>query len=378
MGFTSHNDLLNNVSTLQKCHHTFWNKLTHSVGVQAVNEWNCLFHSTGNPQAGVLSGGTNLSFQSCCDQSAGAIDHGGIVSPATKHLISLSASLVGSGVTPQMLLLVDLLGYYPMSTITVIGNQATIQSGTATFDSTTDLMTCASYDIASFTRVQVSNSGGALPAPLAASTDYWTVRQSSSTSKLATTYANAVAGTTIDLTTNGSGTNTATAYLPRYTSGVGVQTFVTCNAACGSATPDLIATYTAASGATGHVVPSPLPLGKTTPIMGMIPYSGSTGANGKFGPFMPLVAGDTGILKLEQINIDASYVSGSLAYCLARPIAGIPIANNGVVSERDFVNQIPSLPRIYDGACLMWLMGAGVTTPAATPIYGKMLFGWGP
>ncbi len=55
--------------------------------------------------------------------------------------------------------------------------------------------------------VQVSNSGGALPSPLLSSTDYWVIRLNNSKFKLATTLAKALAGNAIDLTTNGTGTN---------------------------------------------------------------------------------------------------------------------------------------------------------------------------
>jgi len=55
---------------------------------------------------------------------------------------------------------------------------------------------------------QVSNSGGALPAGLVALTDYWFIRTGANTGKLATSLANALAGTAIDLTTDGTGTQT--------------------------------------------------------------------------------------------------------------------------------------------------------------------------
>src|SRR5574343_139277 len=55
-------------------------------------------------------------------------------------------------------------------------------------------------------KVQVSNSD-TLPAPLAASTDYYVIKSSVDTFKLATSLSNALAGTSIDITTTGSGTN---------------------------------------------------------------------------------------------------------------------------------------------------------------------------
>lgn len=51
------------------------------------------------------------------------------------------------------------------------------------------------------------NVGGALPGGLAALTDYWLIRIDNDTLKIATSSSNAMAGTAIDLTTSGSGTN---------------------------------------------------------------------------------------------------------------------------------------------------------------------------
>lgn len=57
--------------------------------------------------------------------------------------------------------------------------------------------------------VRVSSST-TLPAGLAAATDYWVIRVDANTFKLATSRANALAGTAIDLTSQGTGTHTLT------------------------------------------------------------------------------------------------------------------------------------------------------------------------
>lgn len=56
--------------------------------------------------------------------------------------------------------------------------------------------------------VQVSNSGGALPGGLSAATDYWAIRTGANTFQLAISLANALAGTAIALSTDGTGTQT--------------------------------------------------------------------------------------------------------------------------------------------------------------------------
>ncbi len=55
-------------------------------------------------------------------------------------------------------------------------------------------------------RVYVSSAAGALPAPLVNSTDYWVIRFDNDTIRLATSKANALAGTRVNITNNGSGT----------------------------------------------------------------------------------------------------------------------------------------------------------------------------
>lgn len=58
--------------------------------------------------------------------------------------------------------------------------------------------------------VTVSNSGGSLPTPLVAGTTYYAIFVDSTHIKLATSYANAIAGTNIVLSGDGTGTQTIT------------------------------------------------------------------------------------------------------------------------------------------------------------------------
>lgn len=67
---------------------------------------------------------------------------------------------------------------------------------------TTDFLTVPNADYASGVPVTVRNTGGALPAPLAAATTYYTLRTDKNKIKLAAT----LGGAAINLTTNGTGT----------------------------------------------------------------------------------------------------------------------------------------------------------------------------
>ena len=44
------------------------------------------------------------------------------------------------------------------------------------------------------------------------------------------------------------------------------------------------------------------------------------------------------------------------------------------MTEKDLLNQIPSLPQVKDGACLVWLWGAGAATAASTTFAGGLEF----
>jgi len=181
--------------------------------------------------------------------------------------------------------------------------------------------------------------------------------------------------TTMTTTTARATDNTVT--LPRYTDGAGVQAFfVNTNAtALGAGTPNLSLGYTNSAGTAGRATPATLPVGKTAAANGLILYSG-TGA-GKYGPFVPLAAGDSGIRSVETIQNSTSYVSGEYAVCLCKPLLTLPMTTIGVAAERDLMNQIPSLPQIQDGACLSWLLYSGAATPVNSAFYGHLDFAWG-
>ena len=84
-------------------------------------------------------------------------------------------------------------------------------ANTFTADSTTDLITVGPTQYATGMKVRVTTTG-TLPNPLVVNTDYYVIRVSSTTIRLATSFANAVAGTFINLTTNGTPTNTMTTF----------------------------------------------------------------------------------------------------------------------------------------------------------------------
>lgn len=88
------------------------------------------------------------------------------------------------------------------------GNASTTVSGTVTFDSGTDVATVATIAAPQTGEPVRFTTTGALPAELTAGTTYYAIRTGATTCKLASSLVNAEAGTAINLSGAGSGTNT--------------------------------------------------------------------------------------------------------------------------------------------------------------------------
>lgn len=383
-GFTSNDHLITNISNSGKYFSAPFAKQFNPNAAAVANEWHLLSRGGGNPQADtIFDVGTAQLFQSVCDLTTGAgcIPHGGNVGingDDFKTLLSMYAVTAAATVVPATLLVVDILGFYRVSAMTAITSLATSGGCDFTANAGTDLLTYT-LDWQNYTKVRFTTSG-TLPSGLALATDYWLVRQSATTSKVATTFSNARDNVTVDILDAGTGTHTLTCRLPRYSDGAGVQAcaFVSSGGALGAGTPQMTLVYTNASGVTNRATPtnpSP-PVGKTGATCGHIPYTGATGV-GKFGPSYPLQATDTGIRSIESIKHNASYVSGIYTVALFTIIAEIPLQVLGQATFMDFTQAMyPSFPRVYDGACLHLMLKSGVATPANSLIDGRMNFGW--
>ena len=298
-GFSSLDDFINQATTNGKFWRTDWNKLTFGTTAHTAGTWYLLSQTGGNPAASsILGTGTNLAFQATNDTTATAagIQHGGNVGGGTgyKHIINASAFSASATTMPAVLMLVDMLGFYPITTVTTTGAQ----------------------------------------------------------------------------TLN----NTVT--LPRYTDGAGVQAILVPSTVMGAGTPTCTLTYTNSAGTASRTTPSSpaLPLINTTSPVSQVAYSG-TGA-GKYGPFMPLANGDAGIRSVQSVNFSATMTSGVMNLILVKPLLTLPMTTIGVAAERDLLNQVPSLPKVYDGANLQWMLYAGAATPVSSPFYGHLDFAW--
>lgn len=163
--------------------------------------------------------------------------------------------------------------------------------------------------------------------------------------------------------------------LTRYTDGAGLRAFFVMTTAAGANTPTVQISYTNQAGTASRSLPVTTAF-TASAIVGHITHSGTAANN--YGPFLPLASGDTGVRSVQSLTITTpSATSGTGALVLCRPLATLPLTTVSVASERDLFNQLPSLPKIVDGACLTWLYFAGAATATSTNIYGYCDFAWG-
>lgn len=160
----------------------------------------------------------------------------------------------------------------------------------------------------------------------------------------------------------------------RYTNGEGCRLFTVTTVASGATAHTISLSYTDQDGTTGNALPVTVSM-TASAIVGHIAHSGSAASN--FGPFLPLASGDYGVRNVASVTFSAASGAGTCALVLARPIAQIPLVTTSLLSERDLLNQLPSLPRIYDDACLTWIYFAGAATAASTNFYGALETTWG-
>lgn len=177
-----------------------------------------------------------------------------------------------------------------------------------------------------------------------------------------------ITGTDVTGTSARTVTMTALGSGHRYPYGAGLRAYFMTEVAPTAGGPNLTAfSYTNTAGTTGRTCPVTVSM-YATPVAGAIPHSGA--AANRYGPFIPLAAGDTGIRDIESFTLSGGTAytgSGTLSLRLAKPLWAIPITASGATTVMDFVNSLPSLPQIKDDAFLTFLLFNTGATPASTP-----------
>lgn len=300
MGFSSQDDLINQITTNGKLESIVFQKT--SVAVGQAGHWQHLLNSAGSIPAATF-GGTEATFTATDNTwTEGAIHIGDQTAPATKHILTLGASVVAAAGAPWFVLPIDLVGYAKLTTTNV---------------STTGTKT--------ITMTPISNTA---------------------------------------------------ANVDRYANGEGLRLFIGSYSAMGANAPTMQVTYTNSAGTTGKVTTAGC-VSTASATSGTILNSGN--AANKYGPFLPLAAGDTGVKDIESVIWGGTaHASGSVFVGLCKPLCmPIPVPATGLYNIMDFVNTVPSFPKLRNGANVTFLVfGTGATTAAAT-VYANFDYGFG-
>jgi hypothetical protein len=160
----------------------------------------------------------------------------------------------------------------------------------------------------------------------------------------------------------------------RYANGAGVRAFLAARATTGATAHNLAYSY---QNQANVAKSNPFTVAATaSAIVPHILHSGVAANN--YGPFLPLASGDSGIRSFNSIQLSAaSGTASTAALVLARPLTTITLGVASLMTEKDLLNQVPSLPRIVDGACLGVLIGAGAAVAATTTFAGHVEAAWG-
>lgn len=173
MGFSSIDDVVAKTTSSGQAFRREWSK-SGPVGTGTVGRWYSTFTWPGNPPAGTYSGSALTAVQ-MSDATAGAMDHGGNVSTATKHVLNASAMTTAATGVPGVLILVDLLLYYPGINLNSTSSQSltngvslpryTSGAGVQMFLETTTATAATSHNYVTWSYTNSASTSGRALAP---------------------------------------------------------------------------------------------------------------------------------------------------------------------------------------------------------------------
>lgn len=149
----------------------------------------------------------------------------------------------------------------------------------------------------------------------------------------------------------------------RYANGAGLRMFVAADTALGANAPTCIVNYLDTGGAAGATTTF-----TSTASMGVGQLLNTGAAANKYNPFLPLAAGDTGVSDIVSLVWSGTaHASGTVIIGLCKPLWTVPVPATGLYNKVDFVNALPSMRKIPDGANIQFLLfQTGATTSAGT------------
>ena len=164
---------------------------------------------------------------------------------------------------------------------------------------------------------------------------------------------------TVTMTAIGAGAGTG----DRYANGAGLRLFVAADTALGANAPTCIVNYLDTGGNAGATTTF-----TSTASMGVGQLLNTGAAANKYNPFLPLAALDTGVSDIVSLVwAGTAHASGTVIIGLCKPLWCIPVPATGLYNKVDFVNALPSMRQIKDGANIQFLLfQTGATTSAGT------------
>jgi hypothetical protein len=143
-----------------------------------------------------------------------------------------------------------------------------------------------------------------------------------------------------------------TEVLPRYQDAEGVRVVFVVQAPMLN-TASIVVNYTNSQGVSGRSVTFNLIAGLNIGVCAT--GTGTTGGAAQATPFLPLASGDTGVMRIDSVQMLAG-AGGFICACLVKPIDLLQLYEIGVPAEKmyGFEKQMP--PQIQDGAYLNFLI----------------------
>jgi hypothetical protein len=189
--------------------------------------------------------------------------------------------------------------------------------------------------------------------------------------KMTTTNVSAVGAKVITMTAIGSSAST----YDRYPTGNGLRIAVAAIGAMGANAPTMQVNYLNTAGAAKATLAGCV--STASAASGTLLNSGN--AANKYGPFLPLAAGDTGVSDLVNLTWGGTaHASGSVAVLLCKPLGQpIPIPQTGLYNVFDYVNTLPSLPQLRNGANLTALVYNTAATTSGGTFFASLDYAWG-
>jgi hypothetical protein len=129
----------------------------------------------------------------------------------------------------------------------------------------------------------------------------------------------------------------------RLDTGEGAQIIMEVTSALSAASNTRTFTYTNEAGTGSRTTQNIVTVASA--VAGRVPYASYI--------WVPLQSGDKGVRSVESTTLVSGTATGAYNVVLVKPLAYFVVNVTYCVCERDFVVEIPSLPRIKDNSCLM-------------------------